>query len=203
MPAHIVKCWSMKRRTSSIIALALAAIWLQAGPTRATEAAWARVANGGHTLLMRHAPAVSANDPANLDIDDCATQSPLSDTGRTQARRQSARFAVRSVPIAGVYTSQYCRAIEHAELTFPSEEIEPVAELNRLGATAQDREQQITAMVERINGFSGPGNQVFITHAENVEALTGTPSRDGEVIVLDPAGEPGAMPEVIGRILLN
>ena len=92
---------------------------------------------------------------------------------------------------------------EHAELTFGSEEIEPVPDLNRLGATDQDREAQIAAMLERINGFSGPGNQVFITHAENVEALTGTPSRDGEVIVLDPAGEAGAMPAVVGRILLN
>lgn len=169
----------------------------------ATEAAWARATSGGYTLLMSHAPAVSDRDPANFDIDDCATQSPLSDEGRTQARRQATRFAVRNVAIGTVYTSQYCRAKEHAELTFGSAEIVPVPELNRLGVLGEGEEDQFAAMIERINGFTGPGNQVFITHAENVEALTGSPSREGEVILLDAASEPGGMPEVVGRILLN
>jgi phosphohistidine phosphatase SixA len=169
----------------------------------ATEAAWARAMNGGHTLVMRHAPAVSDRDPANFDIDDCATQSPLSQEGLTQARRQATRFAVRNVPISAVYTSQYCRAQEHAELTFGSAEIVPVPELNRLGAQGENAEDQLAAMIERINGFTGPGNQVFITHGENVEALTGSPSREGEVILLDAAAEPGGMPQVVGRILLN
>lgn len=196
----------MHRTAAGALAALVACVSLLVPVAReaaATEAAWARAMNGGHTLVMRHAPAVSDRDPANFDIDDCATQSPLSQEGLTQARRQATRFAVRNVPISAVYTSQYCRAQEHAELTFGSAEIEPIAELNRLGALGEDGEDQLAAMIERINGFTGPGNQVFITHAENVEALTGSPSREGELILLDAASEPGGMPEVVGRILLN
>lgn len=187
----------------SFLLLTCAAVMLTVATPEATEAAWARLASGGYSVLLPHADAVSTNDPANFEIDDCSTQSGLSGTGRTEAQRQGTRFAVRAVAISAVYTSRYCRAIDTARLAFGSQQIEPVAELDRLTGVPTADEERLAQTVARINGFSGPGNQILVTHPENIEALTGTVPRSGEAIVMAPTREDGERPEVVGRILLN
>ena len=53
----------------------------------ATEAGWALLRDGGHVVLLRHAYATGATDPANVDPENCATQRNLSERGRQQARK--------------------------------------------------------------------------------------------------------------------
>jgi hypothetical protein len=173
------------------------------GAAGATEAAWARVANGGYTILLAHGLPTGSGDPAGFELEDCATQNNLSDRGRTQARRWGTRFAARAVTITTVYTSQWCRAEETADLAFSSYRIEEQPVLNLLGALDEDSEAQLGEMTDLINGFRGPGNQIFITHPENVTALIGSAPRDGEAIIMAPAADDGGSPEIVGRILLN
>ncbi|TIW93244.1 MAG: histidine phosphatase family protein, partial [Mesorhizobium sp.] len=44
------------------------------GMAHATDAGWALLRDGGHVVLLRHAMVTGTTDPANFDIDSCATQ---------------------------------------------------------------------------------------------------------------------------------
>lgn len=193
----------MTKRAFFTLLVVVAALTAGSVASRATEAAWARLNQGGYTILLSHTQATSRGDPPNFTLDDCATQSQLTSNGRTQARRQGTRFAARAVSITTVYTSEYCRATNTAELAFGSQTIEPAPELNRLGHDGADADAQLQGMLERINGFFGPGNQIFITHPENIEALTGADIRPGEAIIVTGDEDTPATPDIVGRILLN
>ena len=54
--------------------------------------------------------------PPDFKVDDCATQRNLSDEGRAQARRIGARFRANGIETAKVFSSQWCRCRETAEL---------------------------------------------------------------------------------------
>ena len=79
----------------SAIALMFFAFACEAG---ATEAGWALLREGEQVILLRHAMAPGAMDPANFDITKCSTQRNLSERGKQQARKVGALFAARAAP---------------------------------------------------------------------------------------------------------
>jgi hypothetical protein len=168
---------------------------------RATEAAWARLATGGYTVLMTHALAPGIGDPPYFELGDCTTQRNLSDRGRQLARRQGVRYAARAVSISKVYASRWCRTLETAENAFRDVEAEPLEALDYFEG---DGKQQTEAIIDIVKAFRGPGNQVMVTHPENIEALTGITPRPGEAVIIAPTrggDNPGI--EVVARLLLN
>lgn len=169
---------------------------------RATEAAWARLATGGYTVLMTYADAPGIGDPPFFDIEDCTTQRNLSDRGRQQARRQGVRFAARAVSIPQVYSSRWCRTLETAENAFRDVKAEPIEALDIVEGDPTAHKDEI---VEIIKAFRGPGNQVMVTHPEVVEGLTGIKPRAGEAVIVAPSRDGGGNPgiDVVARLLLN
>ena len=71
----------------------------------------------GDVLIMRHALAPGGGDPTNFRVDDCATQRNLDGAGRAQAT-DIGRALVASGLVLGarIFTSQWCRCRETAEL---------------------------------------------------------------------------------------
>ena len=70
---------------------------------------------------MRHALAPGGGDPSGFVLEDCSTQRNLDAVGRKQATDVGARlaavFAEHGVPLrADIYSSQWCRCDETAEL---------------------------------------------------------------------------------------
>ena len=66
----------------------------------------ARLKQGGHVLMLRHAHALGFGDPPEFQLDDCATQRNLDASGRAQAtaigewlHRQGGKPA--SIPASG------------------------------------------------------------------------------------------------------
>lgn len=173
---------------------------------RATEAGWAHLATGGYSILMTHALAPGIGDPPFFDIEDCTTQRNLSDRGRQQASRRGARFATRSVSISKIYSSRWCRAIDTADNAFRNTEIVPTEALDLVVDDPEALAAKNDAVIEIIEQFRGPGNQILMTHPENVEALTGTLPRPGEAIIVAPSGNKdpdGPRLREVGRILLD
>ena len=82
----------------------------------ASEAVLEQLQSGGHVALMRHALAPGTGDPAELTIGDCSTQRNLNDTGRMQARATGDYFREAGVQFQAVYSSEWCRCMETAEL---------------------------------------------------------------------------------------
>ena len=184
------------------IALAFIFAALFALPAGATEVAWAKLAEGGHTILLRHAIAPGTGDPANFKLDDCTTQRNLSDQGRQQAQRIGARLAARAIKVDVVLTSEWCRAMDTAKLVFPRLKITTEPALNSFFADTSSKDEQTAATLKLIGAFQGPGNQVMVTHQVNILAITGVSPREGEAIIVD-ANPDGSNIRIIGRQLFD
>lgn len=196
----------MKRRPLALVALALMFLAFSAPGAGSTEAAWARLATGGYTILLTHALAPGTGDPPFFELEDCTTQRNLSDRGRQQARRRGVRFAARAVSISRVYSSQWCRTLETATNAFRVDP-EPLEALDLVEDDPDALAAKSEEIFEIIRQFRGPGNQVMVTHPENVEALTGIMPREGEAIIVAPSrkakGEDNPALDVVARLLLD
>lgn len=160
-----------------------------AGPACSTEAGWALVRDGGEVVLIRHGRVTGASDPASFDIANCRTQRNLSETGGQQARRMGALFAARAAPIERVLSSRACRCLDTARLAFEDTPIEPFPPLDPLRGSAADNAAKTKAVMAEIRAYSGSGNLVLVTDEENIKALTGSGAREGEALIVQPAGE--------------
>jgi phosphohistidine phosphatase SixA len=171
---------------------------LMAAGAQATEAGWALLREGEHVVLLRHAMAPGAAEPAKFDIDRCSTQRNLSERGRQQARKIGALFAARAAPTERVLTSRYCRAKETADLAFG--DAEDFAPLDPPADEEESREEQLRLIVKEVSDYSGSGNMVLVTHLEIIQALTGQSAREGEAVIVAAEGE---QLRILGRIIFN
>ncbi|NGN39478.1 histidine phosphatase family protein [Mesorhizobium sp. CGMCC 1.15528] len=169
-------------------------------PAQATEAGWALLRDGGHVVLLRHAMTPGTGEPTNFDIEKCGTQRNLSDRGKQQARKIGALFAARADTTDRVLSSRYCNALETARLAFGDRIVEPFAALDRPAPDGSTLKAQDEAVMQEIRSYSGSGNLILVTHVENITALTGGPSREGEAVIVRPEGE-GL--HILGRIVFN
>lgn len=157
--------------------------------------AWSQL-DSGTIVLFRHALAPGGGDPAGFDVGNCATQRNLSADGRDQARRIGAAFQRYGVAVNAVWTSQWCRTRETADLAFPSKRIDQSLFNSFFSAPERDA-AQTSAALDLLASWRGPGVLVVVTHQVNITALTGIVPESGEgvVIVLQ-----GREPKVLGRI---
>ncbi len=158
---------------------------------------WKALQSGNHFVIMRHAIAPGTGDPSNFKLGDCSTQRNLSDTGRKQAKQIGDRFRANGIEMAHVFTSQWCRCKETAELLM----LGPVKALPALNSFFQqfEREAQQSLQLKRwLDKQSLKKPLVLVTHQVNITALTGVFPASGEMIVVRRSG----MGEyrVVGRI---
>lgn len=177
---------------------AIVLIFCSVSVAEATEAGWALLRDGGHVVLLRHAQSPGSTEPANFDVENCATQRNLSDRGKQQARKIGALFAARAERTDKVLSSRYCRTRDTARLAFGDRIVEDFAPLDPVVASSPEAGEQIAAVMEQIRAFTGSGNLVLVTHLETIVALTGQQAREGEAVIVRPEGE---KLHVLGRIV--
>lgn len=188
----MAKDFLMYRLLAALICL------LAISPAQATEAGWALLREGGQTVLIRHAVAPGSSDSRGFSLEDCSTQRNLSDRGKQQAEKIGALLAARAARTERVLSSRFCRCLETARLAFDDDRVEPYGPLDLLAADPAEAKAASDAVLQEIRNFSGAGNFFFVTHLENIMALTGVSPREGEAIVVAPDGE-GL--RVLGRIV--
>lgn len=183
---------STRTRRTALVGLLLGAC-LQ-GAALAADA-WDRVVPGT-IVLFRHALAPGGGDPPNHTIGDCSTQRNLSEEGRTQARRMGHEFKQRRISVGAVWTSQWCRTRDTADLAFPGQRVDqPVFNsFFNEAALAGDRTQ---AAQHLLASWRGPGVLVVVTHQVNITELTGIVTGSGEGVVVKPSAN-GL--QVLGRV---
>jgi len=183
-----------------ILAVALFAV-APVTQSTATEAAWARLAQGGYTILLGYAR-TPGGEPLRPDLGDCDNRKSLTDRGIQEARRIGMRFAARAVSISAVYSGEFCRALETAQLAFGSSNIETKAYLNSIvdGADPNIIPPELITAVEE---FYGAGNQLMVTHPVLIRAISGSLPREGEAVIIAPGLNPGDTPRVVNRLLLD
>ena len=139
----------------------------------------------GTVILMRHALAPGIGDPETFQVDRCETQRVLNDTGRRQAQRLGYQLRRAGLAATQVYSSQWCRCLETAELL----DLGPVIEEPGLNSFFQgyvSRTEALRLLNQRLNTL--PLYQppvVMVTHQVTISAVTGLYTQSGGMVSFD------------------
>jgi phosphohistidine phosphatase SixA len=140
----------------------------------------------GSVVLFRHANAPGIGDPPGFRLGSCSTQRNLDVEGKAQARRIGEAFRQRGIPVAKVWTSEWCRARETAQLAFPDQASAQPA-FNSFFGDAERRRVQTAEALNLLGRWVGPGVLVVVTHQVNITALTGQGTMPGEGVIVKPS----------------
>ncbi len=140
---------------------------------------------GGYVIFLRHAQ-TERNGPnrnnVNLNVNDCSTQRVLSEKGWQDARKIGTAFASLNLPVGEVYSSQYCRTWQTADLAFGKYE-----KLAALNPAEGDSEEQLRARILPLfTNVPNPNmNVIFVGHSDGFKAVTRIhPSPQGVAFIL-------------------
>ena len=154
-------------------------------PAHAAEP-WSELRNeSGLVVLMRHAIAPGGGDPAGFRLGDCESQRQLSAEGRAQARAIGREFRAKQIPIAGIRSSRWCRAIDTAKLLNLGT-VRTTPALDSVFTASQqvaERKKRMTLQIIREHR-SESGVLILVGHQANIIDLTGiAPASGGAVVV--------------------
>jgi len=130
----------------------------------------------GNVIFLRHAfaPGFDANgEPDKFEIDDCSTQRNLSIKGRKQAANIGEKFLEKGIIIKTIYSSQWCRCLETAELLKLGEVI-PEPSLNSGFKGIFDKELSLLKLKDILKTLENE-KEIFlmVTHYGIITAMTG------------------------------
>lgn len=179
---------------------ALLLIVLSSATAGATDAGWALLRDGGHVVLLRHANAPGASEPANFDLANCATQRNLSDRGKQQARRIGALFDARAERVGAVLSSTFCRCQETARLAFGAAVTSVDERLDFLPGDEAGNAAKAEALTDFIRNYTDATNLVMVVNEDVAEKLLGVVPREAEALIVSRGGDPL---RVAGRIRFN
>jgi len=144
----------------------------------------------GNVLFIRHALAPGFGDPHNFDLNDCSSQRNLSVEGRDQAHRIGEKFKATGIKFSKIYSSQWCRCLETAELINLGE-ITAELGLNSFFQGIAPKEKTLTILRKRLKSIRENQQLVLmVTHQVTITAVTGiTVSSGGAVAFSTKSGE--------------
>lgn len=140
-------------------------------------------------LLLRHAYAPGGGDPGNFDVNDCATQRNLNAQGRDQARDIGKQLKALGIKPTAVWSSQWCRSFETAELM----DVGKVQALPALNSFFQNRSagpaqmQALRTFLRNLDPKGGP--YVMSSHQVVVSAIADTWVNSGDGVWLELTGD--------------
>lgn len=195
------RCRGKRLLTFTTVMVAFIGLWsTPPSPTASAEpAGWAALRDGKAFVIMRHALAPGTGDPADFDVDDCATQRNLSNQGRQQARKTGELFRKAGIETADVWTSAWCRCRDTAQLLALGN-VRTLEPLNSFFRQRDRREPQTRALQDWIKARTSTEPLVLVSHQVNITALTGIFPASGELVFVEPV--PGGSFNVIGRTQL-
>lgn len=147
---------------------------------------WEKLKNGGLVVVVRHTSVVKENNPLLRDP-SCLKERKLSKKGKNEAARIGKMFTVKGVSINKVLTSPYCRTTDTANIAFGKSQ--PAEFLAVLEAFPQKKAEANTEeLTQKIGSYSGTGNLILVTHAQNINSISFESVGMGAFLVLQPTG---------------
>ena len=140
---------------------------------------------GGKIIFIRHAYAPGGGDPENFDINNCDTQRNLSEEGRDQAKEIGNFFIKNDIPIFKVFSSEWCRCKETAELAFTNFETKDFLNSFFSAKFSNNRNKQMLDLKNYVKKFKGNENLIFVTHYVVISEALGYSPSSGEIVISD------------------
>lgn len=190
---------TIRKRINPAMKTLLAGVLALASLAAASESDLeARLVQGGHVLMMRHAHAPGFSDPPQFRLGDCASQRNLDQAGREQASAVGAWLRARGIANTPIYASQWCRCQETAQLLGLGP-VTPLPALNSFFERPHDRASTISALRAFLARQPADGPLlILVTHQVNIQAMAGMSVGSGEAVLLQLM--PGSPPRVVGRL---
>ena len=158
---------------------------------------WDALRSPSHFALMRHALAPGTGDPANFTLGRRETQRNLSKQGRQQAQRIGALFRENGIESSQVFTSEWFRCRDTAELLGLGV-VTLLPALNSFFRNYEQKEPRTEALKRWLSQRDMDEPLVLVTHQVNIMALTGVYPASGEIVVVARHAENGL--SVLGSI---
>ena len=181
------------KSAAMVLGAGMAALASLANPSAAdekTDQLISKLQQGGYVIYLRHASTEKDYaDQVSAEMGNCATQRVLSEKGWQEARTIGASMALLRIPVADVYSSQYCRAWQTADLAFGRHL--SLAALN-FEPSEEFTDEQMAAMANRVRPMlakqpADGHNTIIVGHDDPFEAATGIyPEPQGVAYILKP-----------------
>lgn len=149
---------------------------------------------GGLVLYMRHGPSDARfPDQLPLQLDNCASQRPLSSEGRELLKQIGRDIAQLKLPYEAVISSPFCRVRQSADLVFGAQiTVDPAL---RYTAAMPDV-QKLPAVARTRYWLSLPiqdptKNRVVVAHGPNIAEIMDYLPPEGGIILFRPMGAAG------------
>ena len=141
--------------------------------------------NGGNLIFIRHAYAPGSGDPNNFNLNDCSTQRNLSDRGKKQAEHIGTIFRENKIEIDEVYSSEWCRCKETAEIAFTNFTTKNFLNSFYSSNYAKNKTKQIKNLMKFVKKNNFEKNIIFVTHYVLISEVLDYAPSSGEIIVSD------------------
>jgi phosphohistidine phosphatase SixA len=191
--------FSRPLRAAAMLAVLAAAGGVRAEGVKLPEIAPAKLVEalraGGHVLYLRHAVTDKEGaDQVSATMGDCSTQRTLSAEGWKDAQVIGAAVKLLGIPVAGVVSSEYCRAWQTAEIAFGRHVKNPALNFEKAEKYSEAQTRAMKTRVAPLLAQVPPAgfNTVIVGHDDPFEAATGHyPEPQGKLVVLRPDGKGG------------
>lgn len=155
--------------------------------------------NGGYIIFFRHVQTEKSEfyvEPG-ITMGNCTAQRPLSEAGWKDARSIGRAFVALQIPVGDVYSSEYCRAWQNADLSFGKYIKTPALNpILREDETAEEVKARALPMFLQVPSVGT--NTVLVSHSNVLEVITGIdPAPQGIAYVLRTDGKTVT---VIGKV---
>ena len=140
---------------------------------------------GGKLIFIRHAYAPGSGDPKNFNLYDCSTQRNLNDEGRTQSKKIGNFFEINNISINKIYTSEWCRCKETAEIAFRKFEKKNFLNSFFSAKFSENRKQQVIDFNKFLKTWDQKQNIIFVTHYVVISELLNYAPSSGEIVISD------------------
>lgn len=161
----------------------------------ATKTTLELLRSGGFTLYMRHGHTDNqrADQAPAVDLNDCATQRPLTEEGRQTATRVGEALRQARIPIGEIHASPLCRAKETTAAAFPASTFTLDPDLMYTANLTDAQKAPILENTRRLLSTPpAPGsNRLLVAHAPNLMDLIGYFPKEATVVIFRPQGDAG------------
>jgi hypothetical protein len=156
------------------------------------QAIAATLARGGYVIYLRHGPTqydqieMERNNRAKgtFDFARCDTQRQLSREGRAELKISGDQFRQAGIPLDGVFSSRYCRAIESAAFFVGNAQTTEM--LSGEGQVGKDPAQKARTLSFFSMRPAAGKNHFMMAHGGIFWEATGFSIQEGHAVVLDP-----------------
>ncbi|MDC0254845.1 hypothetical protein OAK75_08100 [Bacteriovoracales bacterium] len=149
-----------------------------------TKKLWPTLLEKNNFVLIRHSLAPGFGDPSYFKLTDCSTQRNLSNQGKIQSKKIGLIFKKNKIKKAYIYSSQWCRCLETANL-MKLGEIKELPLLNSFFGKFNQRNTYINRLKNWLIKNNKKMPLVLVTHQVTITGLTGYFPNSGEIVFVN------------------